>query len=85
MMKDGYPVELKTTTIEKDLGIYLDPSLTFSAYCEQQVIKANQPLGLIRRTYTYTYLDDEFFVTLFSVLVRPHLVVSSLQEGFHRA
>ena len=71
MMKDDRPVELGTTILEKDLGVHLDPSLTFSTHCEQQVNKANRLLGLIRRSYTY--LDGESLVRLYTALVRPHL------------
>ena len=46
MMKDDHPVELKTTALEKDLSVHLDPSLTFSAHCEKQVNKANHLLRL---------------------------------------
>ena len=53
MTKDDHPIELEITTLEKDLGVHVDPSLTFSAHCEQQVNKANRLLGLIRRSYTY--------------------------------
>ena len=47
MTKDDHPIELEKTTLEKDLGVHVDPSLTFSAHREQQVNKANRLLGLI--------------------------------------
>ena len=71
MTKDDHPIELEITTLEKDLGVHVDPSLTFSAHCEQQVNKGNRLLGLIRRSYTY--LDGDSLVKLFPALVRPHL------------
>ena len=71
MMKDDHPIELEITTPEKDLGVHVNPSLTFSAHCEQQVNKANRLLGLIRRSYTY--IDGDSLVKLFTALVRPHL------------
>ena len=71
MTKDDHPIELEKTTLKKDLGVHVDPSLTFSAHCEQQVNKANRLLGLIRRSYTY--IDGDSLVKLFTALVRPHL------------
>ena len=66
-MKDGHPVELQTTSMEKELGT----SLIFSAHCEQQVNKANRLHGFIRRSYTY--LDGESLDKRFATLVRPYL------------
>ena len=64
MMKDDHPIELETTNSRKDLGVHLDPSLTFSAHCEQQVNKANcLPLR------SYTYIDGDSLVKLFTALV----------------
>ena len=40
MTKDDHPIELEKTTLEKDLGVHVDPSLTFRPHCEQQVNKA---------------------------------------------
>ena len=62
MTKDDHPIELEITTLEKDLGVHVDPSLTFSAHCL---------LGLIRRSYTY--IDGDSLVKLLTALVRPHL------------
>ena len=59
-MRGDRPVQLETSTLEKDLGVHLNPSWTFSAHCAQQVDKANRLLGLTRRLYTY--LDGEFLV-----------------------
>jgi len=71
MTKDDIPVKLEITKLEKDLGVYVDPTLTFSAHCEQQVNKANRILGLIRRSYSY--IDGESLLRLFTSLVRPYL------------
>ena len=65
------PVELETTVLEKDLGVHLDPSLTFSTHCEQQINKANRLLGFIQRSYTY--LDGESLVKLYAALIHLHL------------
>jgi len=65
---------LETTTLEKDLGIHIDPELKFSKHTELQVNKANRILAMIRRSYTH--LDKESLKKLFCALVRPHLEYS---------
>jgi len=62
---------LQETLLEKDLGVLIDPTLTFSSHCEAQVGKANRILGMIRRTYSY--LDNNSLVKLYTSLVRPRL------------
>ena len=62
---------LKITTLEKDPGVYVDPQLKFSRHVEKQVYKANQILGMIRRTFEH--LDPHMIKKLFAALVRPHL------------
>ena len=64
-------VDLEETQCEKDLGVNVDPSLKFSKHCEKAVNKANQLLGLIRRSFDY--IDKESMTYLFKGLVRPHL------------
>ena len=53
MHKGDMEIELQPTTLENDLGVYIDPKLTFSSHCEQKVNKANKILGLIRRSYVH--------------------------------
>ena len=62
---------LKKSENEKDLGVVIEPNLCFTLRTETQVNKANQILGMIRRTFDY--LDLPTFKTLFTTLVRPHL------------
>jgi len=62
---------LQETTEEKDLGIWTDPSLKFSVHIAYAVKKANQILGLIRRSFTF--LDINLMKQLYTVMVRPHL------------
>ncbi len=71
MKKDGIDVTLDTTTLEKDLGVHVDNQLKFDQHTEKQVNKANKILGLIRRSYTF--LDRDSTVTLYTSLIRPHL------------
>ena len=67
----GNQIELQSTDLEKDLGVWIDPSLTFSSHCESQAGKANRTLGLIR--HTYTYLDEVCVTKLCTSLVRCKL------------
>ena len=68
---DGTSTDLQTTNLEKDLGVWIDPTLSFSKHCEIQVGKGNRTLGLIRRTYSY--LDATSVTRLYTSLVRPKL------------
>ena len=55
----------------KDLGILIDEHLKFSNHIAEKVNKANQIMGLIRRTFVH--LDMYNFNLLYKSLVRPHL------------
>ena len=57
--------------MEKDLGVHLDRSLTFSTHCEQQVKNTYRLLGLIRRSYTR--VDGKSLVKHVTALIRHHL------------
>ena len=59
------------TTSKKDLGVYVDTELTFEKHIETVVNQANRMLGLIRRSYTY--LDSQSLLKLYTSLVRPTL------------
>ncbi|KAK2152848.1 hypothetical protein LSH36_316g05010 [Paralvinella palmiformis] len=39
MHKDGVQVNLQTTELEKDLGVYVDTKLTFSMHCEKGMLE----------------------------------------------
>ena len=56
---------------EKDLGITLDTSLKFDNHIQKKINKANQVMGLIKRSFDYLHKD--VFVRLYKTLVRPHL------------
>ena len=62
---------LKVVKEEKDLGVTIDNSLTFRKHISMKVNKANQMMGLIRRSFVQ--LDGENFRWLFKAIVRPHL------------
>ena len=63
--------ELEHVFIEKDLGVHFDSELIFEEHIAEKVKKANQIVGLIRRSFSH--LDGESFVRLYTALVRPHL------------
>ena len=62
---------LQETTLEKDLGVHMDPELKFSQHLERQVDKVNRQLELISRSFVY--LDCDTVKLLFAALVQPHL------------
>ena len=55
----------------KDLGVIVDNHLTFSNHIAEKLNKANQIMGLIRRTFVF--LDKHNFNLLYKSLVRPHI------------
>ena len=63
--------ELEHVFDEKDLGIIVDSDLSFDEHICSKVNKANQIMGLIRRSFAH--LDPKSFVKLYTALVRPHL------------
>ena len=56
---------------EKDLGVHVDPSLHFSQHCAKAASKANQIVGLVKRTFSY--MDIEMMTQLIKGLIRPLL------------
>ena len=56
---------------EKDLGVIVDSEISFEAHILKKVQLANNIVGLIRRSFSH--LDGEMFVKLFTAFVRPHL------------
>ena len=62
---------LGETTAEKDLGVIVDPLLTFENHINTTVNKARKISGLIIRTMTYK--SPEVMVPLFKALIRPIL------------
>jgi hypothetical protein len=56
---------------EKALGVTVDCNLSFEHHIMEKLSKANQMMGLIRRSFVY--LDTENFRRLYKAIVRPHL------------
>ena len=69
--EDGTIVQLEETVVEKDLGVVVDNKLTFSHHINSIVARANQVMGMIRRSFKY--MDKDIFVQLFTSRVRPIL------------
>jgi len=64
-------VTLSKTSCEKDLGVWVDDGLKFSEHINNQVIKANKILGLIRRSFSN--IDSHSFKLMYKSLIRTHL------------
>jgi hypothetical protein len=62
---------LDVTTAEKDLGVFVDPDLSFRKHINTIVNKANRIIGIIKRTFDYR--DSDMINRLYCSLVRPHL------------
>ena len=62
---------LEKVEVEKDLGVHVDEKLSFKQHIEYEISKANQILGLIRRSFDY--LDARSLVSLYTSRVRPLL------------
>ena len=63
--------QIKTTEVEKDLGIFLDQSLKPSVQVAEAVKVANRVLGQLLRAVSYR--DKMHFVRLYKQRVRCHL------------
>ena len=62
---------LETCDNEKDLGVVIDESLKFHIHAASASKKANQILGVIKKSYTSR--DETTIGTLYKAMVRPHL------------
>jgi hypothetical protein len=61
---------IQQVTEEKDLGIIIDNKLKFKQHINLQTKKANQRLGMIKRSFDF--MDKDMFLTVFKSIVRPH-------------
>ena len=71
MISSDGQTEISTCYEEKDLGVIFDNVLSFESHIQSAITKANQILGIIRRSFDY--LSAEVVVQLYKSLVRPHL------------
>ena len=67
---------LNIDTEEKDVGVLFDQTLDFKAHIKKMIAKANQRVGLIKRSFTK--LSKESFKILYKSLVRPILEYCSV-------
>ena len=65
---------------EKDLGVIFDGKLSFDKHIHEAISKANQILGIRKRSFTY--MDKEIFLNLYKSMVRPHLEYGNTIWGF---
>ena len=63
--------DLKTTECEKDIGVYMQPSLKPSIQIAEAVKKANRALGTLLRSLTFR--DTKHYIRLYQQQVRCHL------------
>ena len=64
-------VVLRNVKQEKDIGVIVDKQLKFEDHMYEKIKKANNMMGLIRRSFIH--MDEEMFLKLYKALVRPHL------------
>ena len=62
---------MKTTELEKGIGVYMHSSLKPSAHIAESVKKANRALGILLRCLTFR--DKYHFIRLYKMYVRCHL------------
>ena len=62
---------LEKSDLEKDLGVFVSSDLKPSAHIAKVAAKANGRVGLIKRTFSF--IDKEIFLSLYTALVRPIL------------
>ena len=63
--------ELQETDEEIDLGVVVNSDLTFTSHIDRSISKANQALGIVRRTFSY--LSEELFRNIYLTYIRPHI------------
>ena len=64
-------IELQSTKVEKDLGVYVDEELKFHQHISLAFNKSSRMLWLIKKTFSC--LDEDTLPRLYKALVRPHL------------
>ena len=62
---------IASSGLEKDLGVWTNKDLKCGSQCSKAATKANQMLGLIKRTIVQK--NKDVILPLYKSLVRPHL------------
>ena len=68
---DGEPRVLKTTSLERDLGVLVSNNLKATSHCQAAAKKGSRALRLLKMTFSNLTLGN--FKVLYSTYVRPHL------------
>jgi len=76
-----YRQPLAEATAEKDLGVVFSNDLKVLQQCREAYSKANQILGLVRRTIAFK--NPAVLIFLYKSLVRPHLENCSVTWSPH--
>ena len=71
MKMKGVNRPLQQCEKEKDFGVIFNKDLSFDTHIQKSINKANQMIGLIKRTFSY--LNKDTFLKLYKAMVRPHL------------
>ena len=69
--RDGSRNAISSSHAERDLGVLVDDELKFHIHAQATIAKANQTLGLIKRTFTSR--SPTVMTKLYKSLVRPRL------------
>jgi hypothetical protein len=65
------PMMVRTSNMEKDIGIEIDDKLAFTQHIDTQIKKANSKAGWLRRTFQF--LTPKLFRRLYMPVVRSNL------------
>ncbi len=72
---------IQSVAEEKDLGVTIHQSLNTSVHCANAIKRANQALGLIKKTVVFK--SRVVILHLYKALVRPHLEYYISKHGDH--
>ena len=68
---NNMPEKIDECLEEKDLGVIFDQQLLFDKHIQTSITKANQILGIIKRSFEF--MDKNVIILLYKSMVRPHL------------
>ena len=74
---------ITSTDKQKDLGIWIDPNLSFHSHTHYTVSRANRILGLISKCFQY--FDSTMMLSLYKTIVRPIVEYGNVIWGPHFA
>ena len=62
---------LASTNLEKDLGVWVDPNLSFKDHVNKVTSLASSRLGILRRSFHFQ--DPSAFLPIYAAIIRSHL------------